>query len=99
MILQILADSGQMLHNRNSQIAKVLAISDAGALQDHRRCDRPRAKNHFLACSNGHFTAVAREAYTGRTAAVEQHLVRQDIGDDAQIRPLPRRLEEGARRG
>ena len=48
MILQVLADAGQGVNQRNIELAQQFRAADAGALQDLRRGDSARAEQHFF---------------------------------------------------
>ena len=47
MILQVLADAGQGVNQRNIELAQQFRAADAGALQDLRRSDGARASSTF----------------------------------------------------
>ena len=49
MVLVVLADSGQMLHQLNSMAVQFLFRSDSGLQQDLRCVDCAKRENHFPA--------------------------------------------------
>jgi hypothetical protein len=53
MILQVLADAGQGVNQRNIELAQQFRVADAGALQDLRRSDRPRSSTLLAVAFDG----------------------------------------------
>ncbi|CCK14201.1 protein of unknown function DUF140 [Cronobacter universalis NCTC 9529] len=99
VILQIFADARQIMHHRNITLFQQFRITDAGALEDLRRGDGARAKQHFAA--RMHFLRrVARAVkirHAHRAFVLKKNAVGCSMGDDFQVRALLRGIEIAAR--
>ena len=74
VILQVLADAGQVMDERDIGGAEVLAVADAGDLQQLRRVERAAAQDH-LTGAHRRVAAPRQVRYSTPTAvrAVETH--------------------------
>ena len=99
VVLQVLADAGQVEHQRHVQVAQQRRRADAGTLQDLRRGDGPGAQQH-LAAGAGLFRLAGIAAQVGHAAgaqAVEQDALGEGVGADGQVRPLASLVQVAAR--
>jgi hypothetical protein len=60
MVLHVLADSAQFVHDRHTDTPEMLGIANPRQLQDVRRADRARRRDH-LAPGIGPLDGAARE--------------------------------------
>ena len=89
MVLQVLADAGQLLHQRDAELLQQRTRANPRALQDLRRGDGAAAQQHFTACArNVGLLAATQVTYADGTLALEQHAVGDGMGVDGQVRPL-----------
>ncbi len=98
MVLQVLADPGQRVRDRDADAAEMVGIADPGQLQDMRRADRAAGQDHLGQRVDALGLAAARELDPDRALAVEQHAMHQRVGDDLEVGPPHRRAQIGARR-
>jgi hypothetical protein len=94
MVLQILADAGQVEHDVDVEFAQQRGRADAGALQELRRGDGPGADDDF-AGGAGFVRLVAAQPFdAGRPLAGKENAIGQRMGDDGQIRALAGLVEQ-----
>ncbi len=98
MVLQVLADPGQLVHHGDVELAQVRRIADARAQQDLRRGDGPGAQQHFAAGANLLCLAAAQVAHAHGALALELDHVRGGVGLDGEV-VAPLGLVEIATRG
>jgi len=89
MVLQILPNAGQMVHNRNAKVLEKRSRTDAGQLQQLRRLQSARGENHLTRRAHGvpHTIASVIDAYC--TATVEHNTARVRASGHDQISTLP----------
>ena len=98
VVLQVLADPGQIVGDRDPGRAQHRARADARELQDLGRADRTGRQDH-LARGHGRPVFVALEVGDAdRPLAVEDHSFSERAGDHGQVDAAPRRLQVGVRR-
>ena len=98
MVLQILADPGQRVGDRDADPAEMVGVADPGQLQQMRRADRAAGEDHLARRIGPLDLRGARELDADRALAVEQHAMDQGAGDDFEVGALHRRAQIGARR-
>ena len=98
MVLQILADARQIVHDFDAMAAQQAGRADAGELQQLRTLQRARGQHHLP--RGAHFMRGAVLAITQAygPAAVENETGRLGVGFDAQVLAAARRPEIGHRR-
>ncbi len=86
VVLQVLADAGQVVHQWNAEGGQQCRRAHAGALQDLRRGDRTGAQQHLAACGGvDRLGAVAGQvAHAHRALAGEQDAVGGGVHHDLQ---------------
>ena len=97
VILQVLADTGQVEHDGNVEFLQPRTGADARALQQLRRRDRAAAHEHFAARMRGRTFAAAQVRDARRALAVEQDAIGERVRDDLEVRPHLRLVEVAAR--
>jgi hypothetical protein len=93
MILQVGADTGQIVHHRNIQFTQQCRRADAGALQNLRRGNRTGTQQNFAPGVRRLHLILFQISHAVGALAGEQDAIRQCMSDDAQIRPLPGQLQ------
>ncbi len=93
MIVQILADAGQVVHGADAELPQHLRVADSGQLQYLRRLERTRREHDFTARPDLQQRSAARHFIPRRTPAFGQHARRDGIGQYRQIRALDRRTQ------
>ncbi len=75
MVLKILADAGQLVHNRNAVPLQHETLADSRQFEDLRRGDRARGEDHLRIASRRAAHAMLEILDADRALALEQHLV------------------------
>ena len=97
MVLQIVADAGQFVHQRDVVLAQQAPGADPGKLQQLRRQQRAAGQQDFAARAHPANGAVLLVFEADRALAVEQHAMREGADLDLEIGPLHRRAQIGNR--
>ena len=97
VILQVLADAGQLVHHVDTVLSQQRRRTDAGQLHDLRRADAAGRKDRLQARFGER--ALAAVCELDATAALAIHAQAHDvrIGDDGQVRALDDRTQKGLR--
>src|SRR3989442_1218990 len=98
MVLQIRADAGRLVHDRNAVALEQRPRTHAGELEKLRRVERAAAKDDFSCADRVNF-AVFPKLDSDRAAIPEVDPGRQSVDFDLQIRPLlgrPQVADRGA---
>src|SRR5882672_1336985 len=90
MVLQIRADAGRLVHDRNAVPLEQRSRTDARQLEKLRRVKRAAAKND-LSCADRMKLAFFLKLDSDRTAIRKADPGRESIDLDLQVRPLLRR--------
>src|SRR4029077_18053568 len=98
MVLQILADAGQVLDDVDSKAAKRLRFPDSREHQKLRAMDGAGSKDHFLVGRDILYGAVYHQFDTHATSAFEVQFHHVGAEQQSEVRPRQRWAEEGANR-
>jgi hypothetical protein len=98
MILQVAADAGQVMQQRDAPVLQQIGRADAGALQDGGRADGAGGEQGFDARRDAVGRAIEAELDAARLLAPHDQLVDQRAGDDLQVGPVQHRPQHGLRR-
>src|SRR5690606_6104395 len=100
VVLEVLTDTGQILHDRDAERLQVTRVAHAVELEQLRRVDRPTAEDDLTTVDVLRLaTAESSDRYADGLLAVEQHLVdvrqalHREVGpvlDRVQVRPRGR---------
>ena len=93
MILQILADAGQIEFDVDALRGKLAGGPDAGGEQQHRRIDRAAGQDQFAPRADALDLAVALDLDADGAAALEQDAAHMGPGHQFEIAPAKVRLE------
>ena len=99
VILQVAADARLVVHDGDAQLAEPVGRTDAGELQDLRRADRTGRQDDLAPGPRLEEPAVLPELDADGALAVEDHLLDQHSGLQAQVGAVEHGLQEGAGRG
>ena len=99
VVLQVLADAGQLVHNGDAGVPQHLAGPNAGELKQHGRADRAGAKNNLPLGPHGLASPACLVVDADRLQALEHHPPGQRVRGHLEVRPPQRRLQIGRRRG
>ena len=88
VVLQVLADPGQILPDFDAGLLQNRARTDAGQLQQMRRGDRPRAQDYLAPGADRLQAAAARVLDPAGALAVEQDPLRQCTGKNREVREI-----------
>src|SRR5690348_1435199 len=91
MVLQALADPGQVLHERDPERRQMLLRPDPRQHQELRRVDGAAAQDDLASGACFELPAAPPERDADGAAALEEDLVAERLGHDLQIAPLHRR--------
>ncbi|MNF99989.1 hypothetical protein D3C84_829100 [compost metagenome] len=94
MILQVTADTGQLMGHTDAQFFQERARADAGALQDARRTDGTRAKDDFLARLEGFRLTLPTRTDRRCAAVFQEHAVDFNVGQHGEIGTMADRFEK-----
>ena len=78
MVLHVLADAAQFVHDGHADLSEMLGIANPRQLQYVRRADRTRHEEHLARRIGALDAAAACEFDAGRALAVEHDAVRLD---------------------
>src|SRR4029453_10572937 len=98
VVLQVLADAGQVLDDLDPERAELGRRSDARELEQLRRVDRPAAEPDPPGPRRARAAARARVLDADRTVALEQDAGRKRERLDLEVGPPHRWMEVGAGR-
>ncbi len=90
VILEILTDAAQILHDLDPEILQSRAIADAGQFEQLRRVDRTGAQDNFTARLGDVVDIVATIFNADATTTFEHDTLSECAGDDGQIRTFER---------
>src|SRR3984893_13475102 len=96
MVLQILADPGQRMLNRDADAAEMVGVAHTRKLQQVRGADRTRGQDHLTRRIDPLDPVAARVFDAYRAGAVEPDAVHQRAGHDGEVGPLVGRAQIGA---
>ena len=85
VILQIFADTGQMMPYRDAVRLQQRCGADAGELQQLRRLNRACRQQHFSFAMRGFLRAALRVVHTHHLLPFENQTSRMGTGFDAQV--------------
>ena len=97
VVLQIAADAGQFVQDFDPVSTQLGPGADAGAHQDHRRCDRSAADDYFTPREKLSWGRADPQCHAGRAPAGKRDAVDLTVGDHRQVLARARRLEECGR--
>ena len=96
VILEMLADPGNVLHHVDAQRAELVRVADPRELQDLRRVDGAAAQDHLARPNRPRRTRPARVLDPDRSRPVEQDPVDERPGAHVEVRPARDRVQVGA---
>ena len=96
MVLQVLADSGEVVDDVDAERLELARVADARELEQLRRVDRAAAEDH-LAGLDPLGPDAARDLDPDRARAVEQDAIHERAAADLEVRSLQHR--DAGRRG
>ena len=85
VILQVAADAGQRVAQRDAVARQLLRLADPGEHQQLRRIDGASRQQHFAAGGDARHGAGAPVSDAGGALAVEQHALGQCAGQHRQV--------------
>ena len=88
MVLQVGADAGRVLHNRDAVALQERARPDPAELQDVRRADRAGGQDHLGRGARFDDAAVQAETHAARAALIQQDALDLRAGHNPQIGTL-----------
>src|SRR5262249_10874941 len=97
MILQVLADAGQLMHERNRVRAKQMNRTYAGELEQLRTLQCAGTEQDRFACAGGRIDAVAPEDDAAGPLAVEGDSRDMRLGFDPKVGAMASRLQVRSR--
>ncbi len=95
MILQVLADPLELVHDADSVSPEFIRGTDTGEQQKLRRAEGPAAKDHLARSLGGLFAPVAAVAQAGRALAVEHDPGYLHVRNDREVRPVHHGMQIG----
>src|SRR5262245_39717253 len=98
MVPQILTHARQMVSDLDAEPLEAVALADAGELQKLGRGDGPRRHDHLVGCTRLALEPPDAIAHPHTAMTLEQELLGQRVGLDAEVAPRARRIEVTARR-
>ena len=98
MVLQVLADAGQRVHDLAAEAGEDIRAADARQLQKLRRADRAGGEDDLAARARLKTSPALRVAQADGAAPFEDQPLGLRAGDEAQVGPVEDGLEEAARR-
>jgi len=96
VILEVLADPGQVRHHVDAQVPQLGAVTDSGQLQQLWRIDGTTATDHLAAIGAAE-TVPFFIFDPDRLLAVKQHLAAQGMTLDLEVGPVFDRMDIGPR--
>ncbi|OIQ78619.1 hypothetical protein GALL_396650 [mine drainage metagenome] len=85
MVLQVLANTRQLVQNVDPKAAQQRRLADAGKLQQLWRDDRPRRQDHLATGGQGLQHAVVAHQNPGGTLAGKGDLFHRSLGQNGQV--------------
>src|ERR1700740_1293454 len=95
MILQVLADPLELVHDADSVSPDFILRTDTGEQQKLRRAERPAAKDYLTRCLGCLFAPVAAVTQAGRALAVEHDTGYLRVRNDCEVRPVHHGMKIG----
>ena len=95
MVLQVLADTRQVVHDRHAGFVQQIGRADARQLQELRRVDGATGADH-LARPHAVHASEPPVLDTDGAPPFEEDARREGAGPDGEIRPSPHRVQVGA---
>jgi hypothetical protein len=95
MILQVLADPLELVHDADSVPPEFIRGTDAGEQEKLWRAERPAAKDHLARGLGGLIVPVAAVAQAGRTLAVEHDPRHLRVRNDREVRAVHHGMQIG----
>ena len=96
MVLQILADAGQMPDRGDAVRPQAVGVADAGPLEDQRRADRAGRQHDLAGRLRLEGLAVAAILQRDGAPVLDRDPVDHHAGHNLQVRPVQDRLQEAA---
>ena len=93
VILQVLADAGQVVIRLDACVAQSLRIADARQLQDLRRLHRARAEQHVAARLRARPRPADRIVHRDRPPLLDDDAGRPGAGQHGEVRPRQHRAQ------
>ena len=93
MVLQVLADAGQVVHDVDAERRELRGVADAGELQQLRRVDRAAAEDHLARADR-----LAADLDADGARALEHDAVDERAAAHLEVRALHHRMQVRARR-
>ena len=98
MVLQVLADAGQVVHDFDARGLEHGARTDPGALQQMRRADRTGSDDDLATATRGLDRSAALVFDPDGATLLDQDAPGHRTGDDVQVRARHGRPQVGVRR-
>ena len=95
MVLQVLADAGQVTNHRHAVAAQQIGRADARQLQQLWRLDRAGGQQHLGAAARRLHHAALAVAHADGAAVLDDEAGGLRLGLDAQVYAAARRLQVG----
>jgi hypothetical protein len=73
MVVQVLTDSGKVVHHLDADVAKVRSGSDAGQQQQLRGVDRPTGEDNLAVDVRDLLLAAVQVGHPDRASPLDQH--------------------------
>ncbi len=97
MVLEVLADAGQVVDDRDPDGLQLRGIADAGELEQLGRVDRAASEDHLAAVDRLRPTALSVSSTPDRPAALEDDPGHERPGPDLEVLAAHDRMEVGPR--
>jgi hypothetical protein len=94
MVLEILADAAQILHDLDAEILQPCTVADAGEFEQLRRVDRAGTEDDFTTGFGQIIGVIAAIFDTRASTPFEHDPLRDGAGDDSQIGALECRAQK-----
>ena len=91
VILQVLADARQVVHDRDAERLELARVPDAGELQQLRRVDRAAAEDDLLRADHLRLAAV-HDLDPDRARPLEDDPVHERAAANLEVRPVGNRM-------
>ena len=88
VVLQVAADTRQLVLHRYPQALQQWPRADARALQNPRRANRARAQDDFAACAKGVIRALPAGLHLRGAVVLQQHFIDLHAGQHGQVGTL-----------
>ena len=99
VVLEVLADAGQVVDDVDAELAEQRLVADAGELEQLRGVDRATAEDDLAGVARCGAAAAAPVVDADRALALEAHPGRHRQRLDVEVLAVPDRVQVGAGRG